>query len=159
VLDGSPVLAAALRPHGRAARRRRLARALALGAVIAAATALAWWSGASGWLLALGGVALLAAAPLGLDRYRNLGHAVTDGRLVTAHGSLVLRRAVLDSTAVIGWNLRSSWFQRRAGLVTLTATTAAGRQGYPVADVDAHEALAVVETVTPGLVDQFRSTR
>ena len=30
--------------------------------------------------------------------------------------------------AVIGWNLRSTWFQRRAGLTTLVATTAGGRQ-------------------------------
>jgi putative membrane protein len=53
--------------------------------------------------------------------------------------------------------VRSSIFQRRAGLVSLTATTAAGRQGYSVVDVDPAEALEVADEITPGLLDQFRT--
>jgi putative membrane protein len=108
-------------------------------------------------VLVLGGCAVLTALPLGLDRYRNLGSAVADGYLVTAAGSIVRRRAVLDRSAVIGWNLRSSWFQRRAGVVTLTATTAAGRQGYVVRDLAAQHAVPLAELVTPGLLGRFRT--
>jgi putative membrane protein len=46
-------------------------------------------------------------------------------------------------------------FQRRAGLTTLTATTAAGRQGYDVQDVEVDEALSVAEALLPGLLDPF----
>jgi putative membrane protein len=157
VLDGSPAVTAALRPHGRAAHRRRLVRALFGGALLAGASVIVWLVGTPVWVLVVGVAALIAAVPLGLDRYRSLGHALEDGYLVTAHGSLVRRRAVLERTAVIGWNVRSSFFQRRAGLVTLTATTAAGRQGYGVWDVDGPEALALAQAVTPDLLPQFRT--
>jgi putative membrane protein len=68
----------------------------------------------------------------------------------------VRRRSALACDGVIGWNLRSSYFQRRAGLTTLTATTAAGRQGYPIVDVTPAEALRFADAVRPGLLDQFR---
>ena len=42
---------------------------------------------------------------------------------------------MLVREGVIGWNLRQSLFQRRAGVVTLEATTAGGRQRYPLPDV------------------------
>jgi putative membrane protein len=100
---------------------------------------------------------MAAALPLGLDRYRNLGHALSDRYLVTSAGSLVRRRATLRCDAVIGWNLGSTVFQRRAGLMTLTATTAAGRQGYRIPDLGSAEALAVADEVTPDLLRQFRS--
>jgi putative membrane protein len=157
VLEGSPAVTAELRAHGAAARRRRLARAWVAAAIVAAVTVLAWRLGASLWLGAIGAVALATARPLGVDRYRNLGHALSDGYLVTAGGSLVRRRVVLDAGAVIGWNLRSSFFQRRAGLVSLTATTAAGRQSYDVADVTGVEALLTADAVTPNLLTQFRT--
>jgi putative membrane protein len=157
ILDGCRALDSALRRHGPAAMQRRMLRALAGGVLLGAATAAMWWAGAPGWLVALGGAGLVGSAPLGVDRYRNLGHAVVDRRFVGSSGSLVRRRVVLDSAAVIGWNLRSTWFQRRAGLVTLTATTAAGRQGYAVQDVAGREALAVADAVTPGLLDEFRA--
>ena len=38
------------------------------------------------------------------------------------------RRRILEVDHVIGWNLRATWFQRRAGLTTLVATTAGGNQ-------------------------------
>jgi putative membrane protein len=156
VLDGSPAVDAPLRPHGRPALRRRLLRALAGGAVACTAGVAARLADAPGWL-PVAGLALLAlGVPLGLDRYRSLGHALTAGCLVTRTGSLVRRQATLETPAIIGWNLRASFFQRRAGLVTLTATTAAGRQGYQVVDVPAAEALALAATVSGPLVDQFR---
>jgi putative membrane protein len=59
----------------------------------------------------------------------------------------------LSASGVIGWNVRTSFFQRRAGLVTLTATTAAGRQAYRILDVPIRDALALAEVATPGLFD------
>jgi len=151
---------APLRAHGPAARRRRYTRALPVCAVaVAAAAALWWWAGLPAWVW-LGSLALLPCGALAAaDRYRSLGHAVVDGDLVSAAGSLVRRRHVLDCEGIIGWNLRQSFFQRRSGLVTLTATTAAGRQAYHVADVAAPEALRVAGEALPGLLAPFLATQ
>jgi putative membrane protein len=62
---------------------------------------------------------------------------------------------VLRADAVIGWNMRTSLFQRRVGLTTLVATTAGGRQGYAVPDVPDAEALRVARAAVPGLLEQF----
>jgi putative membrane protein len=147
---------APLRAHGPAARRRRYTRALPLCALaIAGAVALWWWVDLPAWVW-LGSLALLPCGALvAADRYRSLGHTVADGKLVTAAGSLVRRRHVLSREGIIGWNLRQSFFQRRAGLVTLTATTAAGRQSYAVQDVTAAEALRVAGEVLPDLLTSF----
>ena len=56
---------------------------------------------------------------------------------------------------MIGWNLRSSWFQRRAGLATLVATTAGGRQSVTVLDVPDGAALELAHAAMPELVAQF----
>jgi putative membrane protein len=146
------VCAGPLIAHGPRAMRRRYLRALAGSALIIAAVAVACvvWHGAA-WIW-LSSLALLPlAAALAADRYRSLGHALADGRLVTCTGSLVRRRSILATEWIIGWRIHQSWFQRRQGLVTLTATTAAGRQHYDVRDVPAAEALAVAATATPGL--------
>ena len=86
--------------------------------------------------MAAGGlVALPVAALLAWDRTRSLGHALVVGHLVARSGSLVRRRRILEVDHVIGWNLRATWFQRRAGLTTLVATTAGGNQAVEVLDV------------------------
>ena len=96
----------------------------------------------------------LAGALLALDRSRTLGHALLGGRLVAQSGSLTCRRDVLGVEHVIGWNLQDSWFQRRAGLTTLVATTAGGGQRVVVPDVP--EDVAVAAAATPDLLAQFR---
>ena len=80
-------------------------------------------------------------------------------RSSTRAGSLVRRRAMLSREGIIGITLRRSFFQRRAGLCTLTATTAAGRQAYAVTDVPDDEALRVCDAAVPGLLDVFRAGR
>jgi putative membrane protein len=70
-------------------------------------------------------------------------------------GSLRGRRDVVQRTGIIGWNLQQSWFQRRAGLVTLVATTAAGEQAYAALDVPEHLAVALADEAVPGLVEPF----
>ncbi len=77
------------------------------------------------------------------------------GWLVTQQGSLVRRRSALAGDGIIGWNLNRSFFQRRAGLATLTATTAAGRQHYEVPDVDVGHAVALADAAVPGLLRPF----
>jgi putative membrane protein len=156
VLGRTEPLTAELRAHGGAARRRRFTRALPLCVVAVAGTAALWrWAGLPAWVW-LGSLAVLpAGALLALDRYRSLGHAVAGDHLVCSIGSLVRRRNHLAREGIIGWNLHQSFFQRRAGLVTLTATTAAGRQEYRLQDVDAAEALRIAETALPGLLTPF----
>ena len=58
---------------------------------------------------------------------------------------------------MIGWNLRASWFQRRMGLVSLRATTAAGRQSYTIVDISMDEAIQFADTAVPGLLTEFLS--
>ena len=145
-----------LAKHGPRARTRRYTRALGTWAllvcvlgVLAALTSWPSWP----WLAVL--ALLPAAVALAADRYRSLGHAVTGTRLVTRAGSLVRQRHVLAADGIIGWNFERTLFQRRAGLTTLTATTAAGRQRYEVQDVELGEALRVAEALRPGLLDPF----
>jgi putative membrane protein len=93
-------------------------------------------------------LALLVA----LDRYRNLGHQLTAEHLVSRQGSLVRRTVALQKHGVIGWTIRQSIFQRRAGLVTLEAVTAAGQGGYQVLDLAAGDAAALADATTPQLL-------
>ena len=156
VIDGSPAVTADLTPHGPAARQRRLARSVIIGSLLCAGSVFAWGYGAP-WAVVLIGVGLLAVSvPLGLDRFHSLGHARVDGYLVTRIGSLLRRRTALAEHAIIGVTLRATLFQRRAGLVTLTATTAAGKQGYEVVDVAAPLGLGLADAVLPGLLAQFQ---
>ncbi len=145
-----------LTAHGPRARTRRYTRALSAWALLVAALAVVPWAIGGPWWLPVAALALLPiAVALAADRYRNLGHAVAGGRLVAAHGSLVRRRAAVAAEGIIGWNVERSFFQRRAGLATLTATTAAGEQHYDVQDVELGEALRVAEELLPGLAAPF----
>jgi putative membrane protein len=156
VLGTVAPVTAGLVAHGPAARRRRYTRALSMAA-LATLGALALWRFA-GWPVGVPIVvafALPLAVPLAADRYASLGHALADGYLVTRFGSLVRRRYMIGDSAVIGWNEQRSFFQRRAGLVTLVATSAAGRQRFDVFDVPAAEAVALADRLTPGLLTPF----
>jgi putative membrane protein len=142
--------------HGRRATWRRFSRAVGLAALAVAACLALWGAGvlpAWAWQASL--VLPPVAALLAGDRARSLGHAVTPHMLVARQGTLVRRRAMLSRDGIIGWNLRSSFFQRRAGLATLVATTAAGRQAVAVPDVPMGEALRVAEEALPGLLSPF----
>lgn len=142
--------------HGPVARRRRYNRVLLVMIPLLTILVLAWWLGelpAWPWQASL--LALAAGIPLAADRFHSLGHAIVGRRLVTRSGSLVRRRCVLSADGIIGWNLDQSFFQRRSHLVSLTATTAAGRQAYEVQDVGMAEAVRVAELLRPGLLAAF----
>jgi len=152
--DPTPV-EVALTAHGPAARRRRFMRTLLASLVLIVAAGFALWWGASPWVGLAAVLSVPVAVMLAADRYRSLGHALAGGFLVTRAGSLYRRRDVLECDGIIGWNLRQTFFQRRAGLATLTATTAAGRQRYAVRDVPVPMALSLAERALPGLLDDF----
>jgi putative membrane protein len=145
-----------LTAHGPRARRRRYTRALGTTAVLVVLFGAADWlvdGPAWAWQLAL--ILLPVAALLAADRYRSLGHALVGGRLITRQGSLVRRRSMLTTDGIVGWTLHRSFFQRRAGLATLTATTAAGRQHYEVLDAELPVAVRLADDATPGLLTPF----
>jgi putative membrane protein len=156
VVERPAPFAAALLVHPRAAARRRIGRVLAAVLLLAAVLAvLTWLVDWPAWLLLIPAALTPPAVALGIDRYRSLGHTLVDGFLVTRFGSLVRRRCAVDTAGIVGWTLRSSWFQRRLGLVTLTATTAAGKQAYPVPDIAPEHAAALADACTPSLLAQF----
>ena len=154
---GTRGLEAPLRSHGPAARRRRLVRGVVTGALLPAAlTAAAVLDRLPWWPAVVAAVLLLpAGVALGLDRYRRLGHALVGEHLVVRWGTLSGRHVALHTDGVIGWNLTQTWFQRRAGLATLVATTAAGGQSLEVLDVPAGQAVALADAATPGLLTPF----
>jgi putative membrane protein len=156
VLRDPTVMDVPLRPHGSAARRRRLLRALLPALAVLVAAGVLWRLDVlPGWVVPVAAVPLLLAVPLGLDRYRGLGHAVSGDYLITRSGSLARHRDVVARDGVIGWNVEQTLFQRRAGLVTLRATTAAGSQSYALLDVTPQEAVRVVQETTPDLLRPF----
>jgi len=142
--------------HGPAALRRRLVRGIVpLGLVPAVLAALAIVSDVPVWLVLATLPLPVAGFALALDRYARLGHALTPAYVVMRWGSLRGRRDALQRTGIIGWNIRQSFFQRRAGLVSLTATTAAGQQSYELLDLPEGMAVALADAAVPGLLGQF----
>ncbi|MFT7874342.1 MULTISPECIES: PH domain-containing protein [Amycolatopsis] len=148
---GERLEAVELVPHPTAARARRLRWALlaastpvlvvaALGAPLAAAAAV---------------VALPVAVLLALDAYRGLGHGSHGRYLVTRAGSIRRSTAVLTRDGVIGWTVKQSVFQRRRGLATFTATTAAGSGAYAILDADTDEGLEFAAAAGPGVLAPF----
>ncbi|WP_411084215.1 PH domain-containing protein [Streptomyces sp. cmx-18-6] len=149
---------AALTRHPRAARGRRLrwALAAALAPILLLAVLGALLTPVLLWI-ALGCAAVFPplAAALAVDAYRNLGHALSGRYLVTRSGTFRRSTAALERAGVIGWTVKQSYFQRRAGLLTLTATTAAGGGAYSAYDTGAAEGLAFAAEAVPGLLEPF----
>ncbi|MEV0339890.1 PH domain-containing protein [Nocardia sp. NPDC050713] len=156
---GEPLaqMSARLTRHGPAARRRRYFRALSPVVLLTfAVLAFAlegpvpplWWL--------LPGIAAIIAIALAEDRYRGLGHVVlprtatSPAWLITRSGSLDRDRDCLEAPGVIGWTVRQSFWQRRAGLATVIAATAAGKKRYLVIDIPIAQTWALIESVTPG---------
>lgn len=145
-----------VRGHGAAATRRRWSRALGVGVPLALGYAAAAWLLGLHVLAVVGAVlAVAAAAGLAHDRAGRLGHALTPQYVVLQTHSLAGCRTVLERSGVIGWTLRQSFFQRRAGVVTMVATTAAGRQRYRLPDVPEDVAAALVAEVCGAPVKPF----
>jgi putative membrane protein len=146
----------ALTGHGPRARARRWTRALLPASALVVGTVIAALATpAPGWTVLPALAGLPVAAALAADRVRSLGHALLDGHLVSRSGSLVRQRRMLATDAVIGWNFRATWFQRRVGLTSLVATTAGGDQHVTVPDVPEEVATMLAARATPALLGQF----
>ncbi|MEV0279244.1 PH domain-containing protein [Streptomyces sp. NPDC050610] len=158
VLRAPDALTGPLVPHGAAALRRRYVRTLWPCALAVLVLGALWWDGDVPLLAWLASALLLpAGALLARDRYRSLGHTLSGRYLVIGHGegAGARRRVALAREGIIGWNVRRSLFQRRAGVLTLTATTAAGRKGYAMQDIGAEEAVRLAEEAVAGLMAPF----
>ena len=152
LIERPDVVTGALTPHGPAATRRRWVRALALPVVASVgAGTVALTVGIGVWVWPV--LVLLAAFSvfLAVDRSRSLGHRVGGGWLVARAGSMQRRRDCVAAPGIVGWTVRQSWPQRRAGVATLVAATAAGTKRYEVLDVPADAAWTIAATTSPWL--------
>lgn len=87
--------------------------------------------------------------------YRGLGHGVHPRHLVVRHGMAVRTTVAMERSAVIGWRITRSPFQRRLGLADVSATTAAGEGRYTATDVGLGQGLAWADEAVPGLLAPF----
>ena len=144
-------------PHPPAARRRRIVRAVA-GGLLVSAVGLVLLVASGWWELLAGGLVLTAlGVPLGLGRYASLGHAAGPQSFTVRSGWLVREQAVLQRRAVVGWRVRQSFFQRRAGLATVVACVGAGTGGYGALDMAAGEVAAFTAAASDGWAAEFAS--
>ena len=135
-----------LRGHGPAATRRRWIRALAIPAVLGIVAAVL---GVPVWAWVAWAAVTVCCGLLAADRARSLGHRVSHGWLVARSGSLERRRDCIAGAGIVGWTVRQSWSQRRAGVATLIAATAAGVKSYEVIDVPAELAWSIAAAASP----------
>ena len=158
IVGDEPALRGPLRQHGPAARRRAHVRGqlTTLGLVVVlgllAVLDLPWEvdEAVPGWVvLALVVACAAVGAACAEATYAHLGNALTPRHLVAGGGMTTRSRTVLETDGIIGWVVRQSLFQRRAGLVTLTATTAAGHEKVVLRDVPRERALALAHGSTP----------
>lgn len=87
--------------------------------------------------------------------YRGLGHGVHPRHLVVRSGMAVRTTVALERSAVIGWRITRSPFQRRLGLADVSATTAAGEGLYTATDVGLGQGVAWADEAVPELLAPF----
>ncbi|MEF9882262.1 PH domain-containing protein [Streptomyces sp. P9-A4] len=156
--EPEPPTGAPLAAHPRAARDRRVRWALwsVLGPV--AVLVLLGLLLTPVLLYVAAGCALVGtpvAVLFALDAYRGLGHGVSGGYLVTRSGTVRRATVALQRSGVIGWTVKQSYFQRRAGILTLTATTAAGAGAYDILDAGRSQGLTFAAEAVPDLLAPF----
>jgi putative membrane protein len=151
VLRDERPMSTRLTAHPRAALRRRLGWAVLVAGGLTAVLA---WLPLPERLWLVGLAALPVSWWLAVLAYRALGHALVGVHLVIRRG-LNRTTVALRRDAVIGWTFRQSVLQRRLGLLTVRATTAAGRGGYVAPDLAAADAVALADRVVPGLVTRY----
>lgn len=155
--SGTTLATVDLVPHGPVARKRRYTKAAWPAGAAYVAVAVALWLGADlpPWIWSVPAVFTVIMAALAQDRYRGLGHRVLPGAdgqswLITRSGSLDRTRDCLEARGIVGWTVKQTFWQRRSGVATVVAATAAGRKAYPVIDLPLEQAWALIEATTPG---------
>lgn len=162
VLTDPEAMTTELTSHGSRARRRCWFRELSGALVVPLVAGLVnwrwdffpwtwWWIGAALFMV----VQVFAAEAA----YRHLGHALTSRHLVAGSGTFTRIRTALETDGIIGWNVDQTIFQRRVGLATLTATTAAGSESVVIRDIDLAAAVALADSATPGMLTPFLQAR
>lgn len=156
ILGRPGVVETALTPHGPVALRRRYTRAV-LAAVVPVVVMMGLAVVVPGAWKALPVAGAVAFTLLSLTaarvRYSNLG-TVTDGdAVVLGAGTVARTRTALEFDGVTGFVTRETFFQRRAGVATLTIATAAGAFG--AVDLTPVRAAEVARTVDPAIVTGF----
>ena len=148
-----------LLPAPPAARRRAIVRRVVV-AVLAVAVPAALVAGLAPvpgtvafGLVALGLLAVAGAAAAGELAYRGLGHALVGEYLVTRRGGLLRQTVVVPVAKAQSARLRSSVFQRRAGLASLVVDVAGRGREPTVAEVEAGRLASLQRAVlaAPGL--------
>lgn len=156
ILGRPGVVETRLESHGLVALRRRYTRAV-LGAAVPVVVLVAIGIVApGGWrALPLAGAVLvsLLAVALARLRYANLGTVITGDVVVLGAGTVARTRTALEFDGVTGFVTRETFFQRRAGVATLTVATAAG--AFAAVDVTPGRAAQVARTVHPEIVPGF----
>lgn len=140
-----------LNRHPRAALYRRLTRSsgpFVLVLAVALAVDAAWLAWVAGALAVLG-------VPLGVDRYRSLGHGHDGERVSVRSGSLRRSQATVEYSAVIGWTWTQTLLQRPSSLADLQVTVGAGAGGYTAQDASFEDSVAFAARVTPEMVRPF----
>jgi putative membrane protein len=142
LLPGAAPVPMLLRPPP-AARRRAIVRRVVPVLVVAALVTLLLWP----W-----GAVAVVALPLawlaGDAAYRNLGHARHGGFLTARRGALIRTTAVVPAAKAQSVRVRSTLFQRRAGLATLHVDVAGGGAIPQVTD----EAVTTAERLLASVV-------
>lgn len=161
VLGADGPLTVPVRGHGPMARRRLLVQSLWPTLFLTAGMAgLTWWRDLPWWSVAAVAVGVgLISLGLAELAFRNLGHVLTEGHLVSRSGALQRQRVVLERGGIIGWVVQQSFFQRRRGLADLLATTAAGPEVITVSNIPLPWAVELASAGTPAVIDQFIATR
>lgn len=142
--------------HPRAALRRRLwwatVTTLFIGVVLVVLVSEAilkveiFWGLGVFWLLALAGAVIA---------YRALGHTITGRYLVVRSGLMNRATYALHRSAVSTIVVKESIFQRRLGVRTVSAMSAAGYGIYEAPDVAARDSLSLAVQAAPGVLDEF----
>ncbi|MBB1013269.1 putative membrane protein [Dietzia kunjamensis] len=161
ILGNETPVTVPLRRHPWKASRRRITRGLLPFWIVAGIIVLVRIdSGPSADIWVHWGIpaALVFFVALSVDRIRMLGHALLPEMLVTSNGSWTAKRSVLEADGIIGWTVTQSVFQRTARVATVSAATPAGNGVYSVVDIDADEAWALAEALTPGITDVWHHT-
>jgi putative membrane protein len=105
------------------------------------------------WISAL--VLVPVAVAPATDAYHSLGHGLDEEYFVARRGTVRRSTVALQRSGIIGWTVRQSVFQRRAGLMTVIVTTAAGAGAYAVPDADSDAGLDLAGAAVPGLLAPF----
>jgi len=140
-----PDPSAELERHPRAALPRRIVRAVALPLAVALALALLGYP----WPASVAALLAAACVWLGLDRYRQLGHRVAAGRVVTREGTVSRRWTVFDPDAIVAYEVRRTPFQARAGLNTIVLHLGEGAGSRRLLDVGDDQARSVLASIAP----------